>query len=263
MIMKTENIKIKPKWTKSKDEIWAEKFAGLQSDERKKVPLYKHPVFLYASVAAVLLIILLPSIAFLYTKEVTVPRGQHYSLNLPDGSQVIINAESKLAYKPFWWKLSRVISLEGEAWFNVEKGNSFAVQSSSGTATVLGTSFNVLSRPGHYNVACLSGKVKVEVGSQSTILTQGMQTILEKGLLHSTKSDNIRQKISWTNNTFVFNEEPLINVIREIERQYDIEVIVPENINYIYSGNFSKPENPDEVLQIIQEPFGIKLKIKE
>ncbi|NDV67700.1 FecR family protein [Dysgonomonas sp. 25] len=261
--MKTENIKIKPKWTKSKDEIWAENFAGLEDDGKKKIPLYKRPVFLYAGVAAILLVILIPSIAFLYTKDITVPRGQHYTLNLPDGSRAIINAESKLTYKPFWWRVSREVTLEGEAYFDVEKGSRFEVKSGTATVTVLGTSFNVLSRPGQYNVACLSGKVKVEAGNQSVILAKGMQTIFENSTLQSSNSNDIEQKIAWTNNKFVFNEEPLIHVIREIERQYNIEIVAPENINYIYSGNFTKLDNPEDVLQIVQEPFGIKLKIKK
>ncbi|MDH6535718.1 DUF4974 domain-containing protein [Parabacteroides sp. 52] len=261
--MKTENIKIKPKWTKSKDEIWAENFAGLEDDEKKKIPLYKRPVFLYAGVAAVLLAIIIPSIAFLYTKDITVPRGQHYTLNLPDGSRTIINAESKLTYKPFWWRISRDVKLEGEAYFDVQKGSEFEVRSGSEIVMVLGTSFNILSRTGQYNVACLSGKVKVKAGNQSVILTKGMQTVFENNTLQSVENEDIEQKISWTKNKFVFNEEPLVNVIREIERQYNIEIVAPENINYIYSGNFTKLDNPEDVLQIIQEPFGIKLKIKK
>lgn len=261
--MKTENIKIKPQWNKSKEEIWNEKFADLEdSSQKRDIRFNKRPIFYYAGVAAVILAILLPSIAFFYTKNITVPRGEHYMLSLPDGSQAVINAGSKLSYKPLWWQISREVNLEGEAYFNVEKGNRFKVYSGSETVTVLGTSFNVFSRPGKYEVACLTGKVKVEASTQSVILTKGMQTIFNEGLLKTTENSNIEEKIYWTSNKFVFNGEPLINVIREIERQYNIEVVVPENINYIYSGNFTKLDNPEQVLQIIQEPFGIKLKIK-
>lgn len=259
--MKIENIKIKPKWNKSKEDIWAEKFAGLQDDETKKIPLYKRSAFLYTGVAAILLLILIPSVAFLYTKEVIVPKGEHYTLTFPDDSQAIINAESKLTYKPLWWKISRKIKLEGEAYFQVKKGNKFEANTHSGTVTVLGTSFNIFTRSARYDVACLSGKVKVESENQSVILTQGMQTVFKEGILQSVINEEIEQKIGWTNNMLIFREEPLINVIQEIERQYDIEVIIPENMNYIYSGNFTKPDNPEEVLQIIQKPFGIELKI--
>ena len=262
--MKTENIKIQPQWTKSKEEIWNEKFADLEDNSQKKqIHLYKRPFFYYAGIAAVILFIILPSVAFFYTENIIIPRGQHHTVNFPDGSQVVINAESKLTYKPLWWRISREVNLEGEAFFTVEKGNKLEVHSGSGNVMVLGTSFNILSRSGRYEVACFNGKVKVEVGTQSAVLTKGMQTVYKDSLLKTTENVNIEEKISWANNRFVFHNEPLINVIREIERQYNIEVVMPANTDYIYSGNFTKLDNPKQVLQIVQEPFGIQLKIKD
>lgn len=260
--MNIEKIKIQPTWSRSKEEIWAEKFAGLEDEKDNRVPFYKRSLFRYASIAAILLI-LLPSVAFLYSKEVVVPKGEHFALTFPDGSQATINAESKLTYKPLWWRLSREVRLVGEAYFQVEKGKEFKVHASRGIVTVLGTSFNVFTRSARYEVACLSGKVKVDSDNQSVVLTEGMQTVFKEGVLQAVNNEEIMQKIGWTNNRFIFREEPLIHVVQEIERQYDIKIIVPENMDYIYSGNFTKPDHPEEVLQIIQEPFGIELKIRK
>ena len=70
------------------------------------------------------------------------------------------------------------------------------------------------------------------------------------------------QIICWTEHEFVFLSTPLNQVIEEIERQYNIDILVPENMDYSYTGNFSKLEDPGQVLEIVGKPFGIKFKIK-
>ncbi|MCS2956801.1 DUF4974 domain-containing protein [Bacteroides salyersiae] len=53
-----------------------------------------------------------------------------------------------------------------------------------------------------------------------------------------------------------------MEVIQEIERQYDINVLPQSNLDYLYSGNFTKEQKPDDVLKIVGKPFGIDLKMK-
>lgn len=260
--MRVEDIKIEPKWRESKEEIWAEAFESLKEHEREVTQPKKRPFALYMSVAAVVLMVILPMAAFLYSEDIVVPKGEHHALTFADGSKAIINADTKLSYKPFWWRISREVKLTGEAYFEVERGQKFVVYSNSDRVTVLGTSFNIFARGSNYNVSCLSGKVEVESRKESVILTEGMQSSLERGRLLTTESEEIEQSIGWVENRFTFNQTPLREVVKEIERQYNIEIMVPEKIDYIYSGNFSKLDDPEEVLHIIQEPFGIKLKIK-
>ena len=99
---------------------------------------------------------------------------------LPDGSIAQLNGSSTLKYHPYWWNISRNISLEGEAFFEVAKGSKFSVESKNGTTSVLGTSFNIYARSNQYEVVCVTGKVWVEnaTGEVSTIITPNQKAVL-------------------------------------------------------------------------------------
>ncbi|MFV0291133.1 MAG: FecR family protein [Mangrovibacterium sp.] len=261
--MKTDDIKICPKWSKSKEEVWANVFEELEAHPQViKMTSRKRSVWLYAAASIAAIIIILPSIAFFYTKSELAERSSNLAIVLPDGSKVDLNAESEISYKPLWWYISRDVKLKGEAYFEVEKGSTFNVRSGGYIVSVLGTSFNVFSRAEKFNVTCLTGKVNVSDQSESVILTPNMQALLSKGKLITKDIDDARESISWKQGKFIFIGTPLLEVIQEIERQYDIEVMPYSNLNYIYSGNFTKANNPNDVLKIVGTPFGIEFKIK-
>ncbi|MDU1906066.1 MAG: FecR family protein [Dysgonomonas sp.] len=260
--MNTDKIKIAPRWEKSKDEIWDEAFAHLIEET---TPIEKEPkrksLWFYAAASVAAIIILLPSIAFFYTKNEVAGRGNHMSIVLPDDSKVNLNAESEISYKPLWWYISRDVNLNGEAYFEVEKGSTFNVHSNQYTVSVLGTSFNVFSRADKFTVTCLTGKVNVSDKAESVILTPNMQALWNNKLI-AKNIENAGETIDWKEGKFVFISVPLKEVIQEIERQYDIEVQTNSNLDYLYSGNFTKTQNPNDVLQIVGKPFGIEFKIK-
>ncbi len=259
--MKTENIKINPEWRKSKDEIWDEVFAGLDDVENK--PKVKRLSFWkYAAAAVITLMVVSGAFAYLYTTTETAVRGLHLAVTLPDGSNVKLNAESELTYKPYWWFASRDVSLKGEAYFEVKPGSKFTVKSGANAVRVLGTSFNIFSRDGKYNVTCLTGKVEVTSNSDNILLTPNMQAALLNGKLEVTEKTDVTQSIGWMQNKFTFIGVPLTDVVQEIERQYDIQVITTSKLDYLYTGNFSRTKEPEEVLQIIGKPFGITFSIK-
>ncbi|OJX87344.1 MAG: hypothetical protein BGP01_00570 [Paludibacter sp. 47-17] len=261
--MKTEDIKITPKWSKSKEDIWNDMFEQLE-DNPKVIEMKprRKPVWLYVAAAVATIVILLPGIAFLYTKSETAGRGSHLAVALPDGSKVELNAESKITYKPFWWMVSRNVELQGEAYFEVEKGSKFDVRSGDYTVSVLGTSFNIFSRADKYAVTCLTGKVSVADKATSVVLTPNMQAILNNNQLITANIENAKEAINWKEGRFVFVSVPLVEVIQEIERQYDINVQPGSNLDYLYSGNFTKTQNPEDVLKIVGKPFGIEFKMK-
>lgn len=262
--MKTDKIRITPKWDKSKEQIWAEKFEALEETPKANiVSLYRHKVFLYAVAIVALIILALPTTAFLYTKHLHTGYGEHRSIVLPDGSKVELNADSRLAYKPLWWKVSRNVELDGEAYFEVEKGSRFDVRSNENIVSVLGTSFNIYSRENDYEVSCLTGKVSVSDKTELVILTPNMQAKLANGRFIITENNNSLQSIGWTKCEFSFTEVLLDQVLKEVERQYNIRIEKPKNSDYLYTGTFLRKENPKEVLEIIGKPFALKLNIIE
>ncbi|MFT4072216.1 MAG: FecR domain-containing protein [Dysgonamonadaceae bacterium] len=258
--MREDKIKITPRWSKSKEDIWNETFAGLVDDSPLPMPTTKKmsPLWKYVgSVAAVLLLFILP-ISFFYTVTKISAPGEHLAVVLPDGSQAVLNADSRLSYKPYWWFASRKVELAGEAYFRVTHGRRFSVVSEHNEVNVLGTSFNIFSRAEKYVVTCLTGKVRVVSGNRSAVLTPDMLLTKNGGMIVVERNTNGKQSIGWTENRFVFVGVPLADVVAEVERQYNIHIRANAALNYTFSGNFARAEKPDEVLDIIGKPFGIK-----
>ena len=268
--MDLRKLKIKPNWSKTKEQIWEERFAYLADEHiapaaaSMKVPFLRKPIYRYAAAAVIAVVLLFSSMAFLYEKEIVAFKGEHTTCLLPDGSAVQLNADSRLSYKPYWWKMTREVRLNGEGYFEVTHGSTFRVHTPTSTVTVLGTSFNVYAREDNYlNVTCLTGKIQVKQDGQTVLLMPNMQAQFKENALTSQRVDNGSQAIGWTRNRFVFLATPLKTVIEEIERQYNIEVVTTSKLDYLYTGNFSKVKSPEEVLEIVGRPFGIEFKVKK
>jgi Fe2+-dicitrate sensor, membrane component len=252
-----DKIKSKPVWPKSKEDIWDEVFEHLDEQEHKKFFLNKIPTWGYA--ACILIPLLL--ICHFYTVTEDTMKGEHSVVILPDRSTVTMNAESKLSYKPFEWYISKKVKLKGEAFFEVTPGRSFSVQTGQTQVKVLGTTFNVYSRHETCRVTCLSGQVEVHAEKKSIILNPNMQAVFNEKI-NINNNVEVSTATGWMQGKFVFIEMPLQEVIAEVERQYNITVTPDYNPNHLYSGNFSKMEEPEEILEVIGKPFDISFSIE-
>ncbi len=259
--MKPEKIKIAPQWSKSKEDIWGETFSGLE-DCAEEGKIKRVPTWKYAAAAAVVFAVMALSASYFYSVTEISARGAQLAVVLPDGSKVSLNADSKLTYKPVWWFLSRNAELSGEAYFEVQHGRRFSVLSGGNRVSVLGTTFDVFSRAEGYAVTCLTGRVQVVANKQTSLLTPDMKLTSRNGKISVQKKFDATQSIGWTRSRFVFVGAPLPDVIREVERQYNIRITTKDDLNHTFTGNFSKTENPGQVLDIIGSTFGIKLSYK-
>ncbi len=259
-----ENIfkKIDIPFKDSKEEIW-DILSDKISDKPQIIPKTKVISMTWLKVAAASIAILIGSTIFLksHTKTINCEKGERISHVLPDGSTVEMNAASTMSYNPYWWNFKRELSLEGEAFFKVEKGQKFKVISNNGITEVLGTSFNIYSRKDNYKVFCETGKVKVSSTQNNVelIITPGEMAILDNKL-GKIESINTEKVIDWKNNKFNFSSEPLTNVIEEIERQYNIniELELKNPSEYIYSGYFPKSTHADSTLDLICQSLNLK-----
>jgi len=229
--------------------------------DAKTIRMYK-PMLRIAVAAGIALLAGLSALVQFYTKTIEVPAGQHAEIYLPDNSMVKLNAHSELSYKPLLWKFSRSLKFEGEAFFDVMKGKQFEVISGKGKTVVLGTTFNIYSRNNDYQVTCISGKVKVveKRGRQEAILNPGDQADLneEGGLIVKIESDT-EQILSWLDNKLSFTSAPLSKVLEEIGRQYNVLIDTRPEIDYIYTGTFSKESSVENVLNLVCRPFDLKI----
>ncbi|MFG6685334.1 FecR family protein [Mariniflexile sp. HNIBRBA6329] len=149
--------------------------------------------------------------------------SEQLAVVLPDDSKVQLNANSQLDFKSRNWDNNRVLNLNGEAFFDVEKGAKFKVLTQQGIVEVLGTEFNVISRNDYFEVQCLEGKVRVES------LTANKEAILLPGkairILNKTAEEwgfILIDEPNWVLGESTFMNTPISQVLLSIENQYNI-----------------------------------------
>ncbi len=248
-------------YSTSREEAWERISARIETRNFRSQQKFTLINYKFALAASILLILGITAFLRFYTTTTHCPAGQHLSLSLPDDSQVELNAQSTIKYHPYRMKYDRTVTLEGEAYFKVKPGTRFKVESTRGETVVLGTSFNIYAREENYNVSCFTGKVKVisALNKESVILHADQQAIIQTdGSIKFIQSPNINANKSWTENMFIFTGTPLISVIREIERQYNIKIKIKGNYNLFYTGNFNKSDSEKEVLDLVCTSLQLK-----
>jgi ferric-dicitrate binding protein FerR (iron transport regulator) len=254
-------------WGKSKAEVWNDLEEKITKEDRTTVHVrHLHPNRQWLALAASLILLLSVS-GFMkfYTVRTFCPQGVHTSQQLPDGSTVELNASTHLSYHPYWWFISREVKLEGEAFFQVEKGKKFKVQSSLATTEVLGTTFNVFARGEDYVVTCHTGSVRLsesKTGS-AVILSPNERGQMEtSGGFRVTKLEDVLSSPGWTDNLIMFSSAPLRLVFEEIERQFGIVIETPEGMQQVYSGNFSLDQPVENILSLLCLPFDLEYELQ-
>jgi transmembrane sensor len=244
-------------YEKTHEEVWAELNKKLTEKPASGILFFRSYRLVFGIAATLLLLAGIFSLLRFYTTTISCPAGHHLSYTLPDGSTIEMNADSRMTFKPLWWRLDRKLNFEGEGYFEVEKGKKFEVVSDFGRAVVLGTSFNIYSRESEYKVTCLTGMVKViSFTSDEVVLSPDFEaTVKSDGKIVVWKDQDAGISNAWINNMFNFTARPLIQVFNEIGRQYDVTILYKNNLDYSYTGYFSKDKPVEEVLTLVCKPF--------
>ena len=249
----------------SKDDVWANLSRQMEEPHQKVKSVSMNPFYRIAFAASLLLLLGITGFLKLYTKTVYTSAGQHLTLLLPDSSVIELNAQSTVKFHPYWFSFARTISLDGEAFFKVIHGNQFKVISLKGETTVLGTSFNIYSRDNDYSVTCFTGKVRVVSAEKSerVLLNPNEQAFINKdGYLRFVQEANSEAVKSWRDHMFVFTGSPIVSVLQEIERQYNIKIHFKADSNLTYTGNFSKSLSEKEVIDLVCTSLGLKFEAR-
>ena len=175
--------------------------------------------------------------------EIIVPLGEKAQVVLSDGSHVWLNSASKLRYPVKFGEISREVSLEGEAFFDVEKkhGKNFVVNTHDVKVNVLGTAFNVRCYPGDKKTQTIvvRGEVKVEEinGTKKALIIRPneMATLTEK----VPRGKEVVQKpsftvtqvdpnnmVSWKDQLLVFAGESFEDLAIKMERWYNVKILL-------------------------------------
>jgi len=173
------------------------------------------------------------------------PMGGQYQLTLPDGSNVWLNAGSSITYPTAFPGNKREVKITGEVYFEVakDKNKTFRVTTGDQEIEVLGTHFNInaYADEDHIKTSLLQGAVKV-----NKVLLQPGQAFTH-GKVEPT---NVDQDIAWKNGVFNFNNQTLAQVMRQLARWYDLEIVYPQGIpKKEYGGEIGRNLTLDQVLK--------------
>ncbi len=193
------------------------------------------------------------------TVEVETLASEKTTISLPDLSEVILNADSRIEYSSNNWNSKRVVNLQGEAYFKVAKGKRFDVISPNGTVSVVGTAFNVKDRQHYFEVKCYEGIVKVVSDSITRELHAGdTYRIIDQKFTAPNTTDISPQ---WIKNKSSFNAVPFNDVVAELERQYDIKVELKNVLTArLFTGIFTH-DDLEGALKSITLPMSLTYEI--
>lgn len=157
----------------------------------------------------------------------TTPKGRQFNMTLADGTRVWLNAASSIRYPTVFSGKERRVEVSGEAYFEVAKNAAmpFKVQVKDvAEVEVLGTHFNLnaYENEAAVNTTLLEGSVKVNgtiirPGQQAQVMANSPETkVVQRA--------DIEQVMAWKNGIFRFQDADLKQVMKQLERWYDIEV---------------------------------------
>jgi len=183
-----------------------------------------------------------------------VPKGNFYKINLEDGTQVWVNANSQLKFPVKFKENERRVFLEGEAYFEVSHdGNRpFFVESGGNEVKVLGTHFNINAYGKNVRTTLSSGRVQVSHSGNIIVLEPGEYANLVGEQLRKGKAD-LEHDLSWHNNQFYFKKETIVEIASTLSKWYDIHVKFRKDValDKVYTGNFKRDVKLSEVLEML------------
>ncbi|MGX5819255.1 FecR family protein [Chitinophaga lutea] len=197
------------------------------------------------------------------------PFGGQYRVTLQDGTNVWLNAGSSLRFPATFPQDERKVTLSGEAYFEVAKDRRrpFLVAVEGGAdVRVLGTHFNVSSYADEQQqvITLLEGAVNVHYGSTDATLTPGREAVLHKasGKLNVTEVDT-EAAVAWKNGYFLFDNEKVEDIMRQVSRWYDVEVRYEGDISKkAIAGSLSRSKNVSEVLNMLELTGAVHFKLE-
>jgi len=233
-------------------------------------------------------------IASVAQNTVSTNHGSKSKIQLPDGTQVWLNADSRLTYNESFKGPFREVHLTGEAYFDVakDKDHPFIIHTQAIDLKVLGTAFNVRSYANEKQTeaSLIHGSLEITLHNNpgkkiilkpnEKLLVQNNQFVTSRdqpngtneddepmmvlSRVHFQKEDSIASEILWIKNKLAFDNENLENVALKIERWYDVSVnITDEKLKHAaYSGVF-EDENLQQVMEALQLTGNFKYTISK
>jgi transmembrane sensor len=201
---------------------------------------------------------------------ISTPKGGQYRIILPDGTKVWLNAISSIRFPSYFSAGERRVEITGEAYFEVSKNKQmpFRVISGQQALEVLGTKFNInaYANEPQINTTLAEGSIRLNRinASESSILKPGEQAQLKTGSKLGAKivPADLDEALAWKNDAFVFNDMPITEIMQQIERWYDIELVYNgPKPDLRFTGIIPRNSNLSTFLKVLEGSGGLKFGI--
>jgi transmembrane sensor len=200
------------------------------------------------------------------------PRGGQYRLVLPDGSKVWLNAASSIYYPTVFRGKERKVSITGEAYFEITENAAmpFVVEATTysgnrGEVKVLGTHFdvNAYNDEKTMNTTLLEGSVLVKKDGATALLKPGQQAQLPKeGGIKLVNDADLEEIVAWKNGKTSFRKMDVENIMRQVARWYDVEIVYEDGIPDRYTGTVSRDVPVSQLLRYLELSGGVHFRIE-
>lgn len=220
-------------------------------------------------VAAAVALLIIGAAFLLLPQSIEAPFGEQVEVTLPDGSEVNLNSGSTIQFNRLFGITNRQISLNGEGYFSVDKSDQpFRVLANGTVTEVLGTEFNVRSWSDHpekeTRVMVVTGNVQFypEGGELKGVM---LQKETESRWRHGvdTPEDpthaDIERITGWRDQKFIFYEESLQQIFKEVERRFDLQIDLEKSevATETLTGYYGKVQDPESLLDDICTVAGL------
>jgi len=175
-----------------------------------------------------------------YTETIA-PRGQKSQIVLADGTKVWLNSDTKIKYPGNFSKNQRDVFLDGEAFFEVAKNahQPFIVHTSGVNVKVLGTKFNVkaYSDEDQIETSLFEGKINLLINNSASadviekVIVPGQSFVYSKSDHQLASNRFPKDEINgWKKNQLIFKDDTFSNLVRKVERWYNVKVVYDEKL---------------------------------
>lgn len=226
--------------------------------------------------------------------SISTRRGSKTKVELPDGTQVWLNADSRITYNEEFQGKIREVNLTGEAYFDVvrDEERPFVIHTDVIDIRVLGTAFNVRSYADEENTetSLIRGSVEVTLRNhpekkftlkpndklivnnaeaapiareEVQEKTSSKEIVLTWGKVnYPSEADTVATEAMWTRNKLAFDKKTLEEIALTLERWYDITVEIENDV--IKTTEFSlsiEDESLQQVMEALREAGKFRYKI--
>ena len=200
--------------------------------------------------------------------KLEVPRGGECMIKLDDGTKVWVNAETKLKYPVAFVGDRREVVLEGEAFLDVAKNEKpFIVKTSFGDVRVLGTAFGISAYASESEsyTTLVRGKVSVErEGGEPVVILPGEQVVTSKDGKMIKQQVDVEEFVGWKDGIYVFKEKSLGEIMKTLERWYNISVDFQEKslVDLPFTGNLKRYDDINVFFDALTRTGDMKYRVE-